>query len=615
MARTQPTTRTAKLRQQDLNRMRFAGGMMAVGGLVLCARLAQLQIVQAKDLRHIAERRRLQKRPLLALRGAIYDRNGKVLARSVMNYNVVIDPVSVRNPNEVAQWLAKHLELNPSQLLQAIRERQARGSRYYMVKRSASPHQVEPLRKEYRSLPFRERPVILDLEQVPAREYPHSRMAPQVLGITTLQGSRDEGFWLAPQSGVEKAMETVLAGENGIVEGEMAPGGLMIPETIIQRTLPKDGRDVRLTLDLAIQESAEMALDELVKRHRPKRALAIVLEPHTGDLLAIANRPTFDLATLKGLDKEWESARNSAVNFLYEPGSTLKPLVVAYAVERERVRLDERFHCSGSLPIGTRRIGCSTHGGGRKAHGTQTLEEVLLNSCNVATAQIGLRLGLAGVYEVFERFHLFDRTGVGITDEQVGYAPKPSEIRFGRELRTANWAFGQGLMTTPLAVTMGYAVLANEGVYRQPRLVMEPAPRAVQPPEQVFSPETCRVVLRSLVRAVEEGTGKQARLPGYWVAGKTGTAQKAEPGRGYIKGHYIASFVGVVPADRPRAVIMVLADEPTNGYYGGEVAAPAFRQIAQFLMWYWKVPPNRTATSELPRRPERNPEPYRRRAG
>jgi len=585
--------------------MRFAGGLMVLGGGFLCTRLAQLQIVQAKELRHIAERRRWRGRPLLALRGAIYDRHGKPLARTVMNYHVVIDPASVQEPWQVARWLTRHLGGNPKELEQTIRERKARGARYLLVKRSAPPHQVDPLLKEYRALPFRERPVILDTEQVPAREYPHSQLAPQVVGLTRLEGERDEGFRLAPQGGVEEAMEAVLAGENGIVQGEVAPGGLMIPETILQRTLPKDGRSVRLTLDLAIQESAELALDELWKRHRPLRALALVIDPHTGDLLAVANRPTTDLATRKGLEKSWEPMRNLAVNFLYEPGSTIKPLVVAWALERGLVRLNEPFRCAGSIAIGRRRVGCSAHGGGRKAHGTQTVEEVLANSCNVATAQIGLRLSLEGVYAVFERFHLLGRTEINLTGVERGYALKPSEIRYGREIRTANWAFGQGLMITPLALTASYAILANEGVYRPPRLVIEPAPVAVRPAEPVLSPENCRTVLRGLVHAVEEGTGKEARLPGYWVAGKTGTAQKANPKGGYIKGRYIASFVGIVPADRPRAVIMVLADEPTNGYYGGEVAAPAFRQIAQFLMWYWKVPPNRTTATTLPRRPER----------
>ncbi|MFQ3611319.1 MAG: penicillin-binding protein 2 [Fimbriimonadales bacterium] len=468
MGHTQNTVRTAKLSRQDLARMRVAGGLMLAGGVLLCARLAQLQIVQAKELRHIAERRRLRERPLLAVRGTIYDRNRKPLARSVMNYHVVIDPTSVKNPEAVAHWLAEHLGLNAHQLAREIWQRQAKGSRYLLVKRSAPTHQVEPLLKEYRAMPFRERPVILDTEQVPAREYPHSQMAPQVIGLTSLQGSRDEGFWLAPQGGVESAMDAVLAGENGIVEGEVAPGGLMIPETILQRTLPKDGRAVRLTLDLAIQESAEMALDELCKRHRPKGALAIVMDPHTGDLLAIANRPTTDLATRKGLERSWEPMRNHAVNLLYEPGSTIKPLVVAWALEQGKVRPNERFRCSGSTAIGRLRVGCSAHGGGRKAHGVQSVEEVLVNSCNVATAQMGLRLGLEGVYTVFERFHLLGRVDIPLPGVQAGYAPRPQEIRYGRDIRTANWAFGQGLMITPLALTASYAVLANEGFYRHP---------------------------------------------------------------------------------------------------------------------------------------------------
>jgi len=170
-------------------------------------------------------------------------------------------------------------------------------------------------------------------------------------------------------------------------------------------------------------------------------------------------------------------------------------------------------------------------------------------------------------------------------------------VRWGRELRATNLAFGQGLMVSPLALAAAYGALANEGRWIAPRIVLEPA-LTHRESELIVPPEYARLVIRGLVQAVEEGTGKHARLKGYWVAGKTGTAQKAmEGGRGYIPGKYIASFVGIVPADAPRAVILVLADEPRNGYYGGEVAAPAFRQVAQFLMWYWRLPPSRRETT------------------
>jgi len=236
------------------------------------------------------------------------------------------------------------------------------------------------------------------------------------------------------------------------------------------------------------------------------------------------------------------------------------------------------------------------HGRGR-GHGRIALEDVLCHSCNVAMAQIGQRVGLEGVYRALQRFHLFEPMEAGFAGEQVGRTIPPERVRWGRELRATNLAFGQGLMVSPLALAAAYGALANEGRWIAPRIVLEPA-RVRREPELIVPPEYARLVIRGLVQAVEEGTGKHARLKGYWVAGKTGTAQKAiEGGRGYAPDKYIASFVGIVPADAPRAVILVLADEPRNGYYGGEVAAPAFRQVAQFLMWYWRLPPSRRETT------------------
>jgi cell division protein FtsI/penicillin-binding protein 2 len=227
----------------------------------------------------------------------------------------------------------------------------------------------------------------------------------------------------------------------------------------------------------------------------------------------------------------------------------------------------------------------------------QTLEDVLCHSCNVAMAQMGLRVGLEGVYHALQRFHLFEPMQAGLAGELVGRTIPPDKVRWGRELRATNLAFGQGLMVSPLALAAAYGALANDGLWVAPRIVLEPAP-VRREPEPIVPPEHTRLVIRGLVQAVEQGTGKLAQLKGYWAAGKTGTAQKAiEGGRGYAQGRYIASFVGIVPADAPRAVILVLADEPQNGHYGGEVAAPAFRQVAQYLMWYWRIPPSRRETT------------------
>jgi stage V sporulation protein D (sporulation-specific penicillin-binding protein) len=601
---------TVRLKSQELRRMGCLGAGLALGGALVAARVVQLQVFQHDALFEAGMRRRLRRRPLLAKRGAILDRHGKPLAQTQICCHIAIDPTRVHEPETTARILAARLNGNPAELQAQIVQAQQSGRRYLRVATSAPMERYQALRTDlenaFRHLKRDERPV-LTREQVPTRAHPQGSIAPQVIGLTQLQEDNLTGNRLVAVSGIEKGYDAVLAGKNGVEEGEISPGGLLIPETIRQRELPTDGASVRLTLDTAIQAVAEDALEQLWRRHRPKGALILVLEPHTGDILAIANRPTFDLATRKGLqpprndtpaerDRAMEPLRNRAVEFLYEPGSTIKPLVVASLLAEGAISPTSRYSCQGALRVGNKPIRCVVHGRGR-GHGMQTLEDVLCHSCNVAMAQMGLRIGLEGVYHALERFHLFEPMQAGLAGELVGRTIPPDKVRWGRELRATNLAFGQGLMVSPLALAAAYGALANDGLWVAPRIVLEPAP-VRREPEPIVPPEHTRLVIRGLVQAVEQGTGKLAQLKGYWAAGKTGTAQKAiEGGRGYAQGKYIASFVGTVPADAPRAVILVLADEPQNGYYGGEVAAPAFRQVAQYLMWYWRIPPSRRETT------------------
>lgn len=589
-------------------RLHLVEGACALIGAGIVARLFQLQVLQGDELRRIAEKRRYRRRPLPAKRGAVFDRWGRPLARTTLRYHLTLDPMSVRDPTAVAQWLAKSLKLDARELENAIRRAQAEERRYLRFATFVPLAQAEPLLKEYRAIPLRQKPVVLNKESTPTREYPHGRLAIQVLGLTQLVESREEGNTLRAVGGIEQSQNERLCGKSGLVEGELAPGGLYIPETIRTHTLPIDGQDVRLTLDITLQEAVEEALDALCKRHRPKGALAIVMDARTGELLAIGNRPTFDPITRKGLERSSEPLRNRAVHFRYEPGSTLKPLITALALTDGIIPTQARFFCTGTTTVGKHRIHCVVQGK-RGGHGNQSVEAIIRNSCNVAMAQIGRQAGIEWLYNALKRLHLLESPQVGLPDAWSGYTDPPEAVvGRGREIREANLAFGQGLMVTPLALLSAFATLANDGHYMPPRLLADTPPPQ---PEPLIAPEHARLVLRGLVQAVEEGTGTQARIPGYWVAGKTGTAQKAIPQRGYIEGLYIASFIGIVPADRPRAVILVLADEPQNGYYGGQVCAPTFRQIAQFLMWYWKIAPNRSEPANRSAFPTRT-SPYRR---
>ncbi len=615
MAKPVPYNRyaTVRLKAEELQRIGIARGLLALGGAAVVGRLVQLQGFKHAEMRAEGERRRLVQRPLLALRGAILDRHGKPLAQSEFCCHIAIDPMSIREVDAFAKLLAEHLDKEENYWQTQILQAQERRLRYLRVAPQASLNTLAQLRRardeRFAHLKRSERPVITG-ERVPIRRYPQGSIAPQVLGLTQLVEDREQGNHIVATSGIERSYNQRLSGVNGRESGERAAGGLLIPETVRERVPPRDGEPVRLTLDVAIQQAAEDALEQLWRKHRPKGALIIVLEPRTGDILAIANRPTFDLITRAGLrpprhdtpderNRAMEPLRNRAVEFLYEPGSTVKPLVVAALLEQGQIRPNSRFNCNGSIVISRRRIACSH----QQRHGNQSLDDVVRNSCNVAMAQMGLRAQLTGIYNALQRFHLFEPLRAGFAYEEVGRTIPPEKVLWGREVRAANLAFGQGLLTTPLAMTAAYAALANEGQWIAPRVVLEPAPER-DSPQQIVAPEHARLVMHGLVNAVEQGTGKRAQVKGYWVAGKTGTAQKAlEGGRGYAKDRYIASFVGIVPADAPRAVIFVMADEPRNGYYGGEVAAPAFRQVAQFLMWYWRIPSTRREdTRTLPPR-------------
>lgn len=612
MAKSIPRTRHAlvRLETEDLRRIRIARSLLAVGGAAIVGRLVHLQAFQHTALRAEGERRRQVERPLLAMRGSILDRHGKPLAQSEMRCHIVIDPMSIREVDAFTQLLTQHLGKDPHYWRVQILQAQAQRRRYLRVAVKAPLSRYEQLKKacreSFKHLLRVAHPVVYR-EELPARSYPQGSLAPQVLGLTQLVEDNKQGNRLVATSGIERSYDQRLAGTNGIEQGERTPYGYLIPETVRQRIAPREGSPVQLTLDTAIQQAAEDALQQLYRKHRPKGALIIVLDPNTGDLLAIANRPTFDLITREGLrsprndtqaerDRAMEPLRNRAVEFLYEPGSTVKPLVMAAMLDAGICKPTSRFFCGGTCLVSKKRIRCNES----KRHGNQTLEEVISHSCNVAMAQIGLRAGLEGVYQALQRFHLFEPTRAGFAYEEVGRTIPPDKVRWGRELRAANLAFGQGLLTTPLALAATYGALANTGRWIAPRIVLEP-PLKREPPQQIIAPEHAQLVIRGLVRAVEEGTGKQAQVRGYWVAGKTGTAQKVlEGGRGYAQGKYIASFVGMIPAESPRAVILVLADEPQNGYYGGEVAAPAFRQVAQFLMWYWRIPSTRRENTRTP---------------
>lgn len=531
--------------------------------------------------------------PLLALRGPLVDRNDRVLASSTWVWTVATDPTKVADPDRFAAWLAPYLGQEPKQLAQKLWEgkRSKKAVRYLRLAKGLSWTQLEKLREAYqqqrrldRALKQQRAP--LQFEQALHREYPNGRLAAQVLGLLKIETLGKE-IQIEPLGGLEQSQNARLSGRNGYVEGEVDPSGWIIPETRVSSVEPEPGRPVRTTLEVAIQSAVEEVLDRVWQKHTPRAAVAIVLEPHTGEILALANRPTFDPNDRKSLDRRLGALTNRGIACRFEPGSIYKPITVAAALQEKRIGPKDRFYCGGFLQVGRRRVRCDLHAPFQKGHRLQTAEGVLIYSCNVGAAQIGKRLGAKYTYEYARRFGLLEPTGVELPGEIKGDLAPPERWE-APELRTVTVAFGQGIAVTPLQLAAAYAVFANDGVWVQPHLVKgdRPVPR-----RRVLDPEVARTVREWLIGTIEKGTGKAARIEGYRLSGKTGTAQKPrEDGRGYARGKYVASFIGFVPADQPRAVVLVMVEEPRNGYYGGVVAAPAFRQIAEYLLLHWQMP-------------------------
>lgn len=568
-------------------------------------RVLYLQTVKAEELRELSARYGgLRKRTwtVYGMRGTIRDRHGNVLAMDVMSLSVYIRPKAVTEVKQVAQQLAPVIGSSPQQLEHKILqwrqrieqahaaqravptaftlERELVGERASRLREAVQQERAR-LREVMKQTARSPRPVRLtswldgvDIVEEPRRQYPYGSIASALIGFANREGQG--------QAGLELLLNKRLSPTHGTVEGVLGAAGQIAVGTRHVVTAPRNGEEVRLTIDVNIQSIAEECLQEVLRKHQPAGACAIVMDVHQGDLLAVANAPSIDLnrwqeeVSQRGLGV----MRNLATMALFEPGSTFKPIVIAEAMQAGVVGQGSRFYCPGSLKVGKHTIRCAPHGG-RRAHGSQTLEEVVAHSCNVATAQIGMRLGAHALYEGVQRFGLLDKPLPGA---ERGRLDRPEGWQ---KIRLANVAFGQGVQVTPIALAAAYAAIANDGVYVKPRLLWNEPVHT----QQVLAPEVAARMRQYLQAVVDEGTGKLARVRGYTVAGKTGTAQKVVPGRrGYAAGKYVASFVGFAPAEQPRIVVLVMVDEPRNGHYGGVVAAPAFARITERVLAYLGVP-------------------------
>lgn len=403
----------------------------------------------------------------------------------------------------------------------------------------------------------------------------------------------------AVAKGIEKTFAEEIAGQPGRAKGLVDRTGAFLPMRMESETIKRiDGAEVVLTIDSSLQQVAFDSVKRAVESNRAESGIALVMDPKTGDILAMANWPTFDPRTGQGPDGK-PADFNPNIMGHFEPGSMMKILTQAKALEDGKVGTGWTWQCTGLLKKGPYQIRCDLHGGTR-AHGRVDMEKAIAVSCNVSAAQWACEIG-------FEPYHQFIKD-LGLMDPLRIPLPnaKPGSLFIEPVAKTHElmcWGFGQSMGVTPLAIGAAFTALGNEGIWMRPRLVKSIAGREtpVEEGNDVFSPETTANVMRYMeaVFDSDRGTGKSLRIPGYRLAGKTGTAER----KGRAGGGYVSNFVGFLPADNPKAMIMVMIDRPSKGrYYGASVAGPVFSDLARAVIRKYGLKPS-SGTTEVVKKP------------
>lgn len=543
-------------------------------GVLLTLRLAYLQIWRGSALTAKAMGQRLRPLPVVPDRGAIRDRRGEPLAMSISVAALYACPAEIDDPNATAEKLSGILRIEATSLTEKL----TGNHQFVWLSRRLSAQQEDLLKEA--DLPG------IYLTYNPRRYYPNGSLAAHVLGIA---GVDNQGL-----EGLEFYYDNFLRGVPGKLEAERDAIGREIPEGISRYLRPEDGADLILTIDKVIQYIAERELSRAAREYNCDKGLALFMDPRSGAILAWAVYPSFDPAQYNLVSPE--DRRNIAVTDQYEPGSTFKIFTSAAALEEGIVDESTRFHDPGFLEIGGIRIKCWKAGG----HGHLTFVEAIKQSCNPAFATISGRLLCpVSFYRYLKAFGFGSKTGIDFPGEATGHLPHPTALNWGRTAQWATIGFGQGVAVTPLQLLVAAAAVANNGLLMRPYLMKELRGASGHPlrtgqaevVRQVISPETA-VRLQSLLRAVvKDGSGREAEVLGYDVAGKTGTAEvPLAGGRGYGE-ERIASFVGFAPYDSPRLIgLIVLYNPKTEVKYGGVLAAPVFRRITKPAMAHLGIP-------------------------
>jgi cell division protein FtsI (penicillin-binding protein 3) len=576
--------RTTALRSRTL----IFAAFVACAFLGILGRLSYLQVFKHDEYSRLAETQRAKTVPLRPKRGPIVDRVGLVLAESSVAESLFGLPARMSDTARIASALSPIL----GEPAADIARRLDPDKRFVWVKRKLPPRTAQAVQDLHEPT--------LGFIQESLRLYPNRELAAHVVGFEGLDG---KGL-----SGIEQAWDVHLAGAEGkaLVERDALGRDVSGAPIVLKPSVP--GQGVALTIDATLQYIAEKEVDAAWRRTRAKGAMAVMMDPRTGEILAIAIRPTFNPNAFGAATDE--ERRNRAITDPFEPGSTFKAIMAAGALEEGVVRPTDRFYGeNGKIKIATAVIG------DWKPFGWLTFSEVLQNSSNVGSIKAGLQLGQERYYKYITAFGFGQPVGLGLPGESRGQLRPPPQWS---ALSLATMSIGQEISVTAVQMVTAFAAIANGGRLMQPQIVRALLDahgrevRAFEPKavRQVISPETARELTTILTAAVREGTGHNAAILGYEVAGKTGTAQKMDPStRRYSHAPGILSFVGFAPADDPRIAMIVLLDEPKNEKWGSEAAAPIFSAIGLEALRHLNVPPRGTMPVHLMRVEAESPSP------
>ena len=561
----------------DNKRIEYTVRVLLCIAAVLVGRLFFLQIIdksdlQAKNLSQVQVDRKLQ-----SPRGTIYDRNGRPLAMSVVTKSLYADPKMIKqSPSEVAELIAPYVTMSKEDIVKSLQEDTA----FVWIDRMMEPEKSKAVAQliEDKNLEG------LNFVEESKRYYPNGNLAAQVLGFV---GTDDKGL-----DGLEMVLDDELKG--GIQKELVATDrkGNAIFGSVLSKYLPDKGKSVTLTIDASIQFIAERALDKAMEDTGAKHASVIVMDPKTGEILAMANRPTYDPNHYsQGSEEDF---KNIAVTNLYEPGSTFKPIIASAALASGKWKLDQVYNDKGAFAAN----GHIIRNWNGEGYGPVRLLDILKYSLNTGMAEIGTLTGADILSKYVRDYGFGSETGIELPGEGEGILYNPDDMS---KLDVATMSIGQGIAVTPLQMVRAFGALANGGAMMKPHIIKSysnsqgdvTSTTETSVVGQPVPAETVKTIVDILEKEVSEGGGTKAMVEGYHFAGKTGTAQKLDTKHGgYLDGQYIASFIGFGPVEDPKFVVLVVIDDPQKGsYYGSQIVAPVFKDIVSQLVRYYQMSP------------------------